>query len=387
MVGTSLGPSMRIDARQFSFEDQRWFAKVSGDANPIHVDRQNAESTFFGQLVVHGAHLVFWALDSLGKKCPDWLGQDQVRTLDVTFPKPVFLNENVDLVVVPSLRDEITVDVVKNRELLCRIALGREEQSRDSNNEAWWSDLVPSAISDEPRAVDVSKSTGVAGALKMLSSRADIKIRYPNLERIIEIETAEGIAALSALVGMETPGLNSLFGGFKLSMGRLDTDPHLFYKIVKTDARFSKVEMKVHTPYFAGSVSAFHTPKSCAQSSYGEVLTKVSPGMFAGMDALVIGGSKGLGEVTAKILAAGGASVHLTYARSKHSAERVASEIREGGGTARFSEADILDKASIEQLVGATDSPPTHVFYFATPKIFTRKTALFEYERFREFCA
>ena len=45
-----------------------------------------------------------------------------------------------------------------------------------------------------------------------------------------------------------------------------------------------------------------------------------APGEFANVRALVIGGSRGLGEITAKIIAAGGGDVWITYRRGKEDA-------------------------------------------------------------------
>ncbi|MEO1425131.1 MAG: MaoC/PaaZ C-terminal domain-containing protein, partial [Pseudomonadota bacterium] len=49
--------------RRFDLTDQEAFAALSGDFNPIHVDPVAARRTLFGEPVVHGLHLVLWALD------------------------------------------------------------------------------------------------------------------------------------------------------------------------------------------------------------------------------------------------------------------------------------------------------------------------------------
>jgi len=56
--------------------------------------------------------------------------------------------------------------------------------------------------------------------------------------------------------------------------------------------------------------------------------------------ALVLGGSRGIGAATAKILARQGAHVALTYAKAKEPAEATATEIREIGRKAVALEAD-----------------------------------------------
>ena len=57
--GASLGET------RFSAEDQLVFAALSGDHNPMHVDRVYARRTQFGRQVVHGVHVLLRALDQL----------------------------------------------------------------------------------------------------------------------------------------------------------------------------------------------------------------------------------------------------------------------------------------------------------------------------------
>ena len=97
---------------------------------------------------------------------------------------------------------------------------------------------------------------------------------------------------------------------------------------------------------------------------------------------LVVGGSRGLGEVTAKILAAGGGHPVITYRDGKREAEAVAAEITQAGGRCDVIRYDVLDPAS-SQLdgIGTIDS----CYYFATAKIFQRKSTQFEPERLQTF--
>lgn len=55
---------IEMGRRAFSEADQRAFAALSGDANPLHVDAAVARRTVFGHCVVHGVHQVLWALEA-----------------------------------------------------------------------------------------------------------------------------------------------------------------------------------------------------------------------------------------------------------------------------------------------------------------------------------
>ena len=54
-----------MDNKCFDLEDQRRFASLSGDYNPLHLDPLVSRRLMFGGPVVHGAHLVLHALDKL----------------------------------------------------------------------------------------------------------------------------------------------------------------------------------------------------------------------------------------------------------------------------------------------------------------------------------
>jgi nucleoside-diphosphate-sugar epimerase len=91
---------------------------------------------------------------------------------------------------------------------------------------------------------------------------------------------------------------------------------------------------------------------------------------FRSRRALVIGGSRGLGEVVAKLLAAGGADVRLTYHRGESDARSVVEEITAGGGKAASFHLDVADPDRGMAALTADAWQPTHLYYFATPPIF-----------------
>ena len=72
-----------------------------------------------------------------------------------------------------------------------------------------------------------------------------------------------------------------------------------------------------------------------------------------GTVALVTGASSGIGEATARELAARGAAVAVA-ARRKNRLDELASEIEQAGGTALAIEADVTDRAAAEALVERT---------------------------------
>ena len=71
---------------------------------------------------------------------------------------------------------------------------------------------------------------------------------------------------------------------------------------------------------------------------------------LAGKVALVTGAAKNIGRATALALAAGGAAVAINTKTSKEDAEKVAKEIRDGGGKAEVFVADIADGKQVKAM-------------------------------------
>ena len=105
-----------------------------------------------------------------------------------------------------------------------------------------------------------------------------------------------------------------------------------------------------------------------SQPSMAAIAEHVGGGEFDKSTALIVGGSRGLGELTAKLIAAGGGKVIITFAIGKVDAEKVAAEINNWGGICDVIAYDVRQEPN-EQLE-ALKSTPTHLYYFATPTIF-----------------
>lgn len=79
-------------------------------------------------------------------------------------------------------------------------------------------------------------------------------------------------------------------------------------------------------------------------------------GEFSGKVAIVTGGSSGIGEVVAKALARGGASVAVVASSSLDKAALVTHDIEAQGGTARPFILDVRDAHAVELLIAAVES-------------------------------
>jgi len=76
--------------------------------------------------------------------------------------------------------------------------------------------------------------------------------------------------------------------------------------------------------------------------------------LIQGKSALVLGGSRGIGAAIARRLAAGGASVALTYVQGADAANAVVDDITRAGGRAIAIQADSANDDAIERAVATT---------------------------------
>lgn len=79
--------------RYISADDVKRFAEVVGDLNPIHLDVEFAERSFFKKRIVHGAFLAGLISKVLGMDFP---GQGTVYiSQNSTFKRPVYVDTTV----------------------------------------------------------------------------------------------------------------------------------------------------------------------------------------------------------------------------------------------------------------------------------------------------
>jgi acyl-CoA synthetase (AMP-forming)/AMP-acid ligase II/NAD(P)-dependent dehydrogenase (short-subunit alcohol dehydrogenase family) len=123
-------------------------------------------------------------------------------------------------------------------------------------------------------------------------------------------------------------------------------------------------------------------PLANPPSAVGEGELRAS---VAGKVVLVTGASYGLGEATARRLAAAGAVVLLT-ARSGERLEQIAAEIRAAGGRAEAHAADMTEMASVEALAEWVLAEHVHVdVVVSNAGKSIRRSVELSYERFHDF--
>jgi NAD(P)-dependent dehydrogenase (short-subunit alcohol dehydrogenase family) len=360
---TSLG------AKTFGINDQALFADWSGDRNPLHVSEIAARRLVSGKAVVHGIHLV---LEALSRWAPVACGP--ALSIKAEFSRPANVGDSVHFSAIRS--DDLVQLVAEVDERPCMTLEVREKPIAAAVE-------IPQALESMPRGsvpldAPIDAWVGRVAALPEMQGRVECADRVASW---LGRPAADGLGQLSTMVGMLCPGLHSIFSSFEVDLKAPDGAQR--FRLMREDPRFRLVELEVDGA-LRGRVRAFQRPAPQPQASMQEIADLVPDGAFVGIHCWVLGGSRGLGEVAAKMIAAGGGNVTLTYFVGRDDAQRVVDEIGAAGrGSAKCVEYRVGETSPVE-LCARLDRPDA-VFYFATPRIARQRASTFDASAFAEF--
>lgn len=381
MIGDSADQLRAVDNLRkrcsFSPESQKRFASISGDWNPIHTDAVAARRTSAGRPVVHGMHVVLIALEHTAEL---FSPLPTVRRLSARFLKPIYVAEEVSL---DWSKDSDNVTVRARIAGVTAAELRLHLDSSQISQEQF--QVFPHDDRGACQELSLDEMTGRFGTVRPAASSDTLKQQYPGTAKWLGVNQVAGLLCLSRLVGMECPGLQSLFSALDIEFGIGNTSPVLAYKVESVDHRFRRLKIAIDGLGLQGRIEAFARHPSTSQPSMQELSRVVGPREFQGQRALIVGGSRGLGELTAKILAAGGGVPVITYAAGKEDAERVVKEISNSGGRCECLKYDIASPAEVQ--LARLASPVAAAYYFASCQIFRRRTEAFNPELLDEFLA
>jgi len=356
-----------MTVRSFSLEDNRAFAVESGDRNPIHVDPAQARRSPFGSPVVHGVHQVLWALDQ------GLTGPSRLIRLKAQFPVPLRIVDEARVEATAVSPGMLKLRVMTSGRITADIEAEVASLGAPTDLAAWQAELQP-----EPcRPMTLEALADDAG---------DLDLALPPAPHRLAPDQTAFLLGLTRLVGMRAPGLYSLFSAFDVRFSdHAQPGPRLLYKVDKVDPRFARLVIAVDGDIATGQVIAFRRPEPQRQPSAAMLAPLVADRPFAGRRALVIGGSRGLGEVSAKLLAMGGADVRLSYHVGADDAAAVVEDIRTAGGGASAFAYDAVDTRA--GLPADPDWRPTDLYYFATASIGMNDVGQFDPVLFARYCA
>ena len=374
--------SVTLASRAFNQDDQIFFARLSGDFNPIHMDPLAARRTQAGAPVVHGIHAVLWALDKLAE---NGMVTGEVSGVKVQFIKFIYVASTVMLNLRHRDEKSIKVELVVGglTTTILTLTFGTSKQTC----EIALPGVLERVVEREPAIlIDLKEAAAQSGWMDVNRALTKSEGQFPHADSAIGARRVAAIAVLSTLTGMVCPGMYSLFAAFAIDL--VEDSNHkdaVGFSVSETDERFRMIRMNVSGAGMRGSVQAFLRWPPIGQASLDEVSKVVAPAEFAGSTALIVGGSRGLGALTAKVIAAGGGKVIVTFATGRKDAEKLAEEIC--GHTAqdacRVIQYDVRQDAASQLKLLETEV--SHLYYFATTSIFRQKDGFFVSSLLDEF--
>jgi len=333
----------------------------------------------FGSPIVHGVHLLLWSLDCWLKNSSQLI---EFKSIKASFLKPLNVGEEVSLSWESNNKNSVRMELIADSVILTIFEFEwhqSEEQNLGNIKKHYPKKIKPEIV----KADDIENRSGHLNYY--LNSEITSKM-FPYLIKYFSTIQISIMLATTRLVGMKCPGLNSIYSELYLVFNRIKKVTTLKYFVEKFDKRFSIVNMKLLGHGFDGSIKAFLRPKEQKQNSFLDIKKEVNKDEFKGQSALIIGGSRGLGEVTAKLLAAGSADVRLSYYQGEEDAIGIVDDISSNGGCAEYFQYNVLssDEGGIKKVL--QDWQPTHLYYFATPFIFSGSKGRFSDNIFYQFC-
>jgi len=293
------------------------FAAWSADRNPLHVDPEFARQTHFGRQVVHGVLTVLEALRSLPPGAAP-------KSLDIEFRNAIFIGDACEA---RATRDGDVTEIVMHAGDQMVLAIRADVADGATPADLTASDLALAA-GHPPRTAPAVRTLGE------LEAGVEVHGRYPmepapgGPPPAIGATAARVLGLCSYVVGMELPGLRSLFTRITLDYHSEAPDSAALVYSARTtrfDPRFRILDTELRVAREDGGLVASgrlrsYVPFSPAQAELSELSARLAPStsMLAGKVALVVGATRGLGADVASALAVAGCHV---YASGRHDDE------------------------------------------------------------------
>lgn len=363
-------------------ETTQSFARLSGDYNPLHLDPVAARRTQFGRTLIHGVCGTLQALDL-------WLSQHPgfraLQSLQVRYARPITQGQDITLLAGHEAgRVRIELHAAGARCQMIDVQFARDDSGPQLAPQFSPAVAAPPAC----REPDIANLEGLTGAADLSWDDALAAELFPHATAALPARQLACVLATTRIVGMQCPGLHSVYSNLELAFveaGDEASSSQLHYGVTTADPRFNRVVMGVCNAYAQGTIEAFFRAVPAEQAAMSDVVRAVPEGAFAGQNALLVGASRGLGEVMAKVLAAGGAGVTLTYARGKDDAAKVARDIATQRPRPAVLHHDVLS-GNIGEALAQNIGGYTHIYYLASPIIEKGDSGRWNGELFATFC-
>lgn len=361
------------------------FSLLSGDYNPMHLDSVYARRLQFGRTVVHGIHHLLATLNECASDLST-VKLGKITGISVRFISPVSVGDQIHYVVncnselnyfdiktavmgTPAMSAEVRIDPTK-----CR---PEEDFSFIADEtpivQACHEQKFPPEVQAEEFEFSYHRKLGIS--------------LFPEVPRIADPGVISLLLASTNIVGMRCPGLHSIYAGFEFDFRDVaaKADSEISYRVKRADPRVNLLDIVVESDWGSGVINSFSRPPPVVQPSYRWFLDNVGKDDFVGQRALIIGGTRGIGETVAKSISAGGGTAVITYSTGLDDATRVCEDINENGGKCSSVQFDVLTGADGSAQISFDQF--SHLYYLASPRIALSASKIWDDEKYKQYCS
>jgi len=332
------------------------FARLTGDFNSMHMDPEVARRSRFRRTIVHGM-LPFSFLSLVQSQHRE--NTVSFTELSAHFNKPFFAGDTISLIISSEYKDGNVIRIHaewhrKGTHELLLVAKGlyklvpmttRNSIHTPGNHTSFLTGPVEENRYTIDELVDQTETLNFElcnDLLDQYNREIFSSVSLPESGSAFRSTNLAASLLLSTMVGMRLPGRYATFTRFKVTFHNSIRLNHTYI----LEASLSRVSREAEHIDAAFSIS--YNDKIVASGKYEVSLNSPPKPMpacheirqhhldfgLSGKVALITGGSRGIGETTAKLLAMHGVKCVVTYLHGKSDAERIITDIKSAGGEA-----------------------------------------------------
>ena len=356
--------------KKFNNNDQLNFSKITGDSNPIHLDKSYAKNTLFQGIVVHGLNIVVWALEkSISSKIKD------IKIIKINFLNFVSLNEEVFVKKIKNSNKKIQLIIKskKERKIIIENFISNEKISFQKNHHT--------LKNKKKNSLKRKNMKRIKGFLFLQRNKNYIKKIYTKINNAAAIEKIVRLISISRLVGVQLNNNPGVLSSIDLSFQNTSLKNKIYFKVKNFVKKFSFCELEIEGNGIKGSIESLLIPE-INQINFNEITKGITKKILLKKKILVVGGSSGLGEITVKTLCALGANVTFTYNNNYKNSKKIITDIKKLNLKCNLFKLDVT-KIKKKDLIFLNSKKFENIFYFATPKIIA--TNKFNKDLYKEY--